>query len=120
MTDNYPTTMRNHPKDVLAGLHRILSSSRGGNKRLLSLLNAKLAGADPDLRILAPPAVHEVVAGPEPGWPAYAEEEDPDYHSLEQQMAQMSWPPLEMGRLMRSPSPLTRMLLESPEGMLGL
>lgn len=81
------------------------------------MLNAKLAAAAPDMRILAQPS-SEPIPELQQSWPNMGVE-DPyadglNYNSLEQQMAQMSWPPLDLGCMMRSPSPLTRMLWESP------
>lgn len=37
----------------------------------------------------------------------------PTYQFMEEQASQISWAPLDLGYLIRSPSPLTRMLLES-------
>ncbi|KAJ4152609.1 Voltage-gated potassium channel subunit beta-2 [Fusarium falciforme] len=37
----------------------------------------------------------------------------PTYQFMEEQASQICWPPLDLGYLVRSPSPLTRMLLES-------
>jgi hypothetical protein len=37
----------------------------------------------------------------------------PTYQFMEGQASQICWPPLDLGYLVRSPSPLTRMLLES-------
>lgn len=37
----------------------------------------------------------------------------PTYQFMEDQASQICWPPLDLGYLVRSPSPLTRMLLES-------
>lgn len=37
----------------------------------------------------------------------------PTYQFMEGQPSQICWPPLDLGYLVRSPSPLTRMLLES-------
>lgn len=104
---------------MLGGLQRILSSSRGGNKTLLSLLDTKLAAVAPDTRILPMSTSEELavsdnwIIGSQVTEFATARSDEPDYHSIEQQTSQMSWPPLDLGHLMRSPSPMTRMLLEN-------
>jgi hypothetical protein len=43
VTSNIPITPADHPQEVLQGLQRILSSSRGGNKALLAALYLKMA-----------------------------------------------------------------------------
>jgi hypothetical protein len=121
----------NDPHKVLLGLQRILSSSRGGNKALLSLLNTRIAAVAPDVRLLPQPSTvaesHDAIFTndmmPEAiDWsmltqttgimPPYLDE--PNYHSIEQQMAQMSWPPLDLGNLMGSQSPMTQVLMKHP------
>lgn len=130
LASNSSSRRMDHPHEVLLGLQRILSSSRGGNKALLSLLNTRIAAVAPDIRILPQPSTiaepHDTTFTndllPEAiDWsmltqttgimPPYLDE--PNYHSIEQQMAQMSWPPLDLGNLMGSQSPMTQMLMKN-------
>ncbi|KAK8058776.1 NADP-dependent oxidoreductase domain-containing protein [Apiospora phragmitis] len=113
------------PEEVLQGLQRLLSSSRGGNKALLASLYFKMASMPWEMPpVLAGPRVvedvtddevHFVAAGSPSGSvilpSAWADLEDmlanssflrapsgtatPDYHSIEQQNQQMSWVPLD-------------------------
>lgn len=128
VAENHPSTTHTNPEEVLAGLHRILSSSRGGNKRLLGMLNSKLASTTPDLRILTQPG-HTRPAERVPtsqhqrrqqqqSWDSMGVQtySNGHYAKLEGQMAQMAWPPLDLGLMMRSPSPLSEMLWENPMG----
>jgi hypothetical protein len=142
VTSNISVNPSDHPEEILQGLQRMLSTSRGGNKGLLASLYFKMAAIIPSPQ---PPIgrnsrVEEVdndveqnpaqspysgsVALPS----AWADLEDilansniprssgpstPNYHSLEQQNQQMSWPPLDFGTpLIRTPSPLTRMIFD--------
>lgn len=130
----------NRPGEVLHGLQRILSSSRGGNRALLASLCLKMSSLPPVIPpamsvggCVAEPASEEqalvVTSGGSVVLPsAWADLDDvlvdvnmlrtpgtrtPDYHSLEQQNQQMSWAPLDFSTpLMRTPSPLTRMFLD--------
>lgn len=123
IADNYPMSTVGQPRNVLAGLHGILSSSRGGNKTLLGLLNSKMAAVCPDLRLLVQPST---VAASQPilssgmpdedgwDWITSAMGEAPNQYDLDQ-MAQLAWPPLDLGNLLRSPSPLTRMLMDQAQ-----
>lgn len=114
-----------HPKDVLAGLYNILYSSRGGNKTLLGLLNTKMATSCPDLRLLMQPSPNSTNRAllPPASMPPQAEDEwnwnyftptgiiGPNDFDLGQ-MTELAWPPLDLGsNFLRSPSPLTNMLL---------
>ncbi|KAI1344200.1 hypothetical protein F5Y15DRAFT_105931 [Xylariaceae sp. FL0016] len=45
----------------------------------------------------------------------YLDCDSPNYHSLDQQSQQMSWPPLDLSTpLLRTPSPLTRLIVDQP------
>ncbi|KAK0391590.1 hypothetical protein NLU13_1090 [Sarocladium strictum] len=136
LASNCPPSDLNHPRQILYGLQRILSSSRGGNKALLSLLDARLAVVMPDLRMLPHPhVVDSLSAGLDAqdtvlsllvidpaSWPTTehtvgTEDEsvlaiESNNNHTEQQNAVMAWPPMELGRIIRSPSPLTRMLVD--------
>lgn len=116
-----------HPKDVLTGLYNILSSSRGGNKTLLGLLNSKMATSCPDLRILMQPSPTATSQALVPAT-SLAQQDDewnwnyftstgilgPESFDLGQ-MSELAWPPLDLGsNFLRSPSPLTNMLLVDP------
>lgn len=130
----------NRPGEVLHGLQRILSSSRGGNRALLASLCLKMSSLPP----VIPPAMpvggcvaeqtseEQCLVATSGGsvvlptaWPDLGDvladvnmlrtpgTRTPDYHSLEQQNQQMSWAPLDFTTpLMRTPSPLTRMFLD--------
>uniref|UniRef100_A0A8H7K7U7 Uncharacterized protein n=1 Tax=Bionectria ochroleuca TaxID=29856 RepID=A0A8H7K7U7_BIOOC len=106
------------PRDVLYGLHSILSSSRGGNKTLLALLNSKLAMASPDLRLLlrpSPTALSVPFLPEQAQWHTSISTSFLDMigqEEVDQDLADLSWPPLDLGNLLRSPSPMTQMLLE--------
>lgn len=127
------------PGEVLHGLQRILSSSRGGNRALLASLCLKMSSLQPVIppslsmgRCVAEPAGEERALVATSGgsvvlpsaWADLGDALDvttlrtpgtrtPDYHSLEQQNQQMSWAPLDFSTpLMRTPSPLTRMFLD--------
>jgi hypothetical protein len=126
VAEHYPVLALGRPRDVLGGLYGILASSRGGNKTLLSLLNSKLATSHPDLRILIQPSslppADQTPAGATMSQSAetwdfaagegvigqYSEDRD-----LQSAMADLSWPPLDLGNLLRSPSPVTRLLLDN-------
>ncbi|ETS85653.1 hypothetical protein PFICI_03678 [Pestalotiopsis fici W106-1] len=129
-------------EEVLLGLQKILSSSRGGNKSLVASLYLRMASIAPnpvvDLgssgRIEEQPEETEIDPNRSPFSgtllhpSAWAELEEiladtnilrpsgsttPNYHSLDQQNQQMSWPPLDFSTpLVRTPSPLTRMVFE--------
>ena len=114
-----------HPKDVLAGLYNILSSSRGGNKTLLGLLNDKMATSCPHLRILiqpSPPPTNQALftsttlPDDQWNWNYFTSTGliGPSDFDLGQ-MSELAWPPLDLGsNFLRSPSPLTNMLLVDP------
>jgi hypothetical protein len=142
VTSNISVNPADHPEEVLQGLQRLLSSSRGGNKALLGSLYFKMAAIAPSLQpgLGSSGRIEEVVGNaasdssrsPLSGSAilpsAWADLEDilantniprapgsdsPNYHSLEQQNQQMSWPPLDFTTpLMRTPSPLTRMIYD--------
>lgn len=129
-------------EEVLLGLQKILSSSRGGNKSLVASLYLRMSSITPspviDMessgRIEEQPedTTHDPNRSPFAGSlllpSAWAELEEilantnilrtsgsttPNYHSLDQQNQQMSWPPLDFSTpLVRTPSPLTRMVFE--------
>ncbi|KAF7523004.1 hypothetical protein G7054_g11950 [Neopestalotiopsis clavispora] len=130
-------------EEVLLGLQKILSSSRGGNKSLVASLYLRMASIAPssgvDLESSGrieeqPEEITEIDPNRSPFSgtllhpSAWAELEEiladgnilrpsgsttPNYHSLDQQNQQMSWPPLDFSTpLVRTPSPLTRMVFE--------
>lgn len=142
VTSNISVSPTDHPEEVLHGLQKILSSSRGGNKPLVASLYLRMAaiapspqfemgvigrvgevGDDPTRRLIDSP-----ISGSALLPSAWAELEDilantnllrsqgsstPNYHSLDQQNQQMSWPPLDFSTpLVRTPSPLTRLIFE--------
>ncbi|KAH8204604.1 hypothetical protein TruAng_001233 [Truncatella angustata] len=139
---NISVSPSDHPEEILLGLQRILSSSRGGNKPLVASLYLRMAaiapsprlGLDGDDRIeeAIEKTTQHINDSPSLGSlllpSAWAELEDilahtnilrptgsstPNYHSLDQQNQQMSWPPLDFSTpLVRTPSPLTRMIFE--------
>lgn len=145
VTSNISISPSDHPEEVLLGLQRILSSSRGGNQTLVASLYLRMAAIapSPQLKLGLIGRVEEVVTGEgsRSTWSAsngsngsallpsaWAELEDilattnilrtpgsvtPNYLLLDQQNQQMSWPPLDLNApLVRSPSPLTRMIFE--------
>ncbi|KAK8110846.1 NADP-dependent oxidoreductase domain-containing protein [Apiospora kogelbergensis] len=138
-----PARSDDRPEEVLQGLQRLLSSSRGGNKALLASLYFKMATMPMELppvlpgpRIVEDVTDHDVQlvslgspSGPSMLPSAWADLEDilanssflrtpsgnatPNYHSIEQQNQQMSWAPLDFSTpLMRTPSPLDRVLFD--------
>lgn len=137
------TSSVDRPEEVLQGLQRLLSSSRGGNKALLASLYFKMASTPLEMPPVLPgPRILEDVtdddaqlvfaespSGPATLPSAWADLEDilanssflrtpsgtasPNYHSIEQQNLQMSWAPLDFSTpLMRTPSPLDRVLFD--------
>lgn len=111
------------------GLHRILASSRGGNMTLLALLNSKLATANPDLRILVGPPTAAMAELPvmhqQPApiqWDTSMMNAFLNVSTQEQaeeeELADLSWAPYDLGNMLnmlRSPSPMTQMLIEGPQ-----
>ncbi|KAK9781772.1 hypothetical protein SCAR479_01643 [Seiridium cardinale] len=142
VTSNISVSPADHPEEVLLGLQRMLSSSRGGNETLVASLYLRMAAIAPSPQLELPGSgrIEELADGrgqQSSGSPsagsillpsAWAELEDilantnilkspgsttPNYHSLDQQNQQMSWPPLDFSTpLVRTPSPLTRMIFE--------
>ncbi|CAI6013891.1 unnamed protein product [Clonostachys chloroleuca] len=103
--------------DAVMDRRSILSSSRGGNKTLLALLNSKLAMASPDLRLLlrpSPAALSVPFLPQQVQWDTSISTSFLDMIGQEEvdHLADLSWPPLDLGNLLRSPSPMTQMLLE--------
>ncbi|KAI9896879.1 hypothetical protein N3K66_007901 [Trichothecium roseum] len=100
------------PGEVLAGLRDLLSRSRGGNGLLVSLLNAKMASSCPDLRLVAQPALSSSAVDQGHGWGD--REEGVSYLDMleeyEDQFTDVAWPPLDLTNLLRSPSPISRLL----------
>ncbi|KAI1864505.1 uncharacterized protein JN550_008792 [Neoarthrinium moseri] len=146
VTSNISVSPTDHPEEILLGLQRILSSSRGGNKALMASLYLKMAAISPNPHtILGSNARIEEIndnvghlssGGPSNGsmimptaWtdlddllstssiPRADGSSSPNYHSLDQQNQQMSWPPLDFSTpLLRTPSPLTRMIFDAAQG----
>ncbi|CAH0024410.1 unnamed protein product [Clonostachys rhizophaga] len=121
VTDRRSLVSTSRPSDVLHGLYSILSSSRGGNKTLLALLNSKLAMASPDLRLLlrpSPAALSAPFLPEQVQWDTSISTSFLDMigqEEVDQHLADLSWPPLDLGNLLRTPSPpspMTQMLLE--------
>ncbi|KAF5022042.1 hypothetical protein F66182_5925 [Fusarium sp. NRRL 66182] len=109
---------------ILHRLRDILSSCRGGNRTLLSLFTIKMDAISSSSRLLEASSRDAIVF--EANHQAQASFQDtaelltaqsnlamPTYQFMEEQASQICWPPLDLGYLVRSPSPLTRMLLES-------
>lgn len=125
MASNHPAASTDQPGPILRRLRDILSSSRGGNRTLLSLLTMKMEAAS-ESGLLTEPG-NEAMAGEsvvfdldqEANWQTVGvltgstDMTMPTYQFMEEQASQISWAPLDLGYLIRSPSPLTRMLLES-------
>ncbi|KAH7311493.1 NADP-dependent oxidoreductase domain-containing protein [Stachybotrys elegans] len=102
-----------HSTSVLHRLRSLLSSSRGGNSALLNLLNGKME-ASIKLGILFEPDPFIDDNLPWQRSKNSQTEIQTSYLSLlEHNSPRISWPPLDFGYLIRSPSPLSRMLLES-------
>ncbi|EXL94133.1 hypothetical protein NOF04DRAFT_13044 [Fusarium oxysporum II5] len=106
---------------ILHQLRDILSSCRGGNRTLLSLLTIRMDAIFNSGRMLEPEG--DSVAFEANLASTFQDTAElltaqpnltmPTYQFMEGQASQICWPPLDLGYLVRSPSPLTRMLLES-------
>ncbi|KAM0556950.1 hypothetical protein ACHAPJ_005628 [Fusarium lateritium] len=121
MASDHFTVADDQSGPILHQLRDILSSCRGGNRTLLSLLTMRmdaifnsgrlLEGSDSEAVVFEAPqasfhnTAHLLTAQPNLAMPTY--------QFMEEQASQICWPPLDLGYLVRSPSPLTRMLLES-------
>ena len=121
MASDHFTVADDQSGPILHQLRDILSSCRGGNRTLLSLLTMRmdaifnsgrlLEGSDSDAVVFeAPQTSFHNTADLLTAQPNLAM---PTYQFMEEQASQICWPPLDLGYLVRSPSPLTRMLLES-------
>ncbi|KAF4983913.1 hypothetical protein FZEAL_790 [Fusarium zealandicum] len=121
MASNHSTVSVDQPGPILRRLRDILSSCRGGNRTLLSLLTMKMDAISGSGLLLEPSNDDPVVfhTNTQSAFQAadlLATQTNlamPTYQFMEEQAAQICWPPLDLGYLVRSPSPLTRMLLES-------
>ncbi|KAM5346416.1 hypothetical protein ACJ41O_009421 [Fusarium nematophilum] len=122
MASNHSTILIDQPGPILHRLRDILSSCRGGNRTLLSLLTMKMEAISGSGLLIEPSSNDEaVVFHTNPGAAFQAADilaaqptiAMPTYQFMEEQASQICWPPLDLGYLVRSPSPLTRMLLES-------
>ncbi|KAF4447488.1 putative sucrose utilization protein SUC1 [Fusarium austroafricanum] len=104
---------------ILHQLRDILSSCRGGNRTLLSLLTIRMDAIFSSGRMLEAPEGEAVVFDTSlfqdtaELLTAQPNLTMPTYQFMEAQASPICWPPLDLGYLVRSPSPLTRMLLES-------
>ncbi|KAF5650427.1 sucrose utilization SUC1 [Fusarium sp. NRRL 25303] len=108
-------------RPILHQLRDILSSCRGGNRTLLSLLTIRMDAIFNSGRMLEPEG--DSVAFEANLASTFQDTAElltaqpnltmPTYQFMEGQASQICWPPLDLGYLVRSPSPLTRMLLES-------
>ncbi|KAI5464834.1 NADP-dependent oxidoreductase domain-containing protein [Mariannaea sp. PMI_226] len=125
MASNHPAAATDQPGPILRRLRDILSSSRGGNRTLLSLLNIKMEAAS-ESGLLTDNVDEQQIANDaivfnldEANWHSVSvltgatDMTLPTYQFMEEQASRISWAPLDLGYLVRSPSPLTRMLLES-------
>ena len=114
-SDDSITDDRSGP--VLHQLRDILSSCRGGNRTLLSLLTMRMDAIFNAGRLLEGSEGDAVAfeTNAQASFQGTAEllTAQPTYQFMEDQVSQISWAPLDLGYLVRSPSPLTRMLLES-------
>ncbi|KAF4458861.1 hypothetical protein FALBO_14389, partial [Fusarium albosuccineum] len=121
MASNHSTIPTDPPGPILRQLRDILSSCRGGNRTLLALLTMKLDAASGSGLLIEPSDDEAVVF--QTSTDSTFQTADlltaqpnmvmPTYQFMEEQASQICWPPLDLGYLVRSPSPLTRMLLES-------
>ncbi|KAG4258634.1 hypothetical protein FPRO04_06182 [Fusarium proliferatum] len=106
---------------ILHQLRDILSSCRGGNRTLLSLLTIRMDAIFNSGRMLEQEgdsaAFEANIASTFQDTAELLTSQPnltmPTYQFMEGQASQICWPPLDLGYLVRSPSPLTRMLLES-------
>jgi hypothetical protein len=146
MNSNISVSPTDRPEEVLTGLQRMLSSCRGGNKSLLASLCFKMASIPPsppsslgvcrrveevhdgnghqpsisptNSHILIPSSwadLEEILANANAL--RTSDSGSPNYHSLDQQNQQMSWPPLDFSTpLIRTPSPLARMFFDPVHG----
>lgn len=111
------------PEETLHQLRDIISSSRGGNNQLLSLLDARICSVSaPSIpRQLYSTDYTEMLSNMDDqgSWrgetilPQLPFLSMPLSSSAERGEAPVSWPNLDLGSLIRSPSPLTRMLLDA-------
>ncbi|UPK97386.1 hypothetical protein LCI18_008321 [Fusarium solani-melongenae] len=121
MASNHSAIPIDQPGPILHRLRDILSSCRGGNRTLLSLLTMKMDAVSGSGLMLETPNNDAIVfqMNAQPGFDTaelLANQSNismPTYQFMEEQASQICWPPLDLGYLVRSPSPLTRMLLES-------
>ncbi|KAM0440046.1 hypothetical protein ACHAPT_001149 [Fusarium lateritium] len=121
MASNHSAIPIDQPGPILHRLRDILSSCRGGNRTLLSLLTIKMDAVSGSGLLLETPNDDAIVfqMNPQQGFDTadlLATQSNismPTYQFMEEQASQICWPPLDLGYLVRSPSPLTRMLLES-------
>ncbi|RSL48584.1 hypothetical protein CEP54_012839 [Fusarium duplospermum] len=121
MASNHSAIPIDQPGPILHRLRDILSSCRGGNRTLLSLLTMKMDAVSGSGLLLEAPNDDAIVfqMNTQPGFDTaelLANQSNismPTYQFMEEQASQICWPPLDLGYLVRSPSPLTRMLLES-------
>ncbi|KPM39685.1 hypothetical protein AK830_g6887 [Neonectria ditissima] len=125
IASNHPAAATDQPGPILRRLRDILSSSRGGNRSLLSLLTMKMEAAS-ESGLLSEAANEGMSSNSlifnvdqQAAWQGVdvlttsTDITMPTYQFMEEQASQISWAPLDLGYLIRSPSPLTRMLLES-------
>ncbi|KAJ3534119.1 hypothetical protein NM208_g7679 [Fusarium decemcellulare] len=121
MASNHSAIPTDQPGPILRQLRDILSSCRGGNRTLLALLTMKLDAASGSGLLIEHSDDEAVVF--QTNTDSTFQTADlltaqpnmvmPTYQFMEEQASQICWPPLDLGYLVRSPSPLTRMLLES-------
>ncbi|KAF5982324.1 sucrose utilization SUC1 [Fusarium coicis] len=112
---------RDQSGPILHQLRDILSSCRGGNRTLLSLLTIRMDAIFNSGRMLEPDGdsaafeanLASTFQDTAELLTAQPNLTMPTYQFMEGQASQICWPPLDLGYLVRSPSPLTRMLLES-------
>lgn len=137
MQSNMFCKLTDQPDEVLRGLEQILLTSRGGNKTLVTSLYLKMASISSSPQpSLTPPgqlAISSCFVMPssaqlpwvgcedifrDPNGLRASDTDATNRHTLEDLNQQISWPPLDFSTpLMRSPSPLTRMIFDQLQGV---
>ncbi|KAL3953305.1 hypothetical protein ACCO45_013248 [Purpureocillium lilacinum] len=116
MASDFRGISDDQPKRVLHGLRNILMSSRGGNEKLLSLLNVRMSAVTTTSLLPQPYNMERFVEdvllsmGEDGNW--RSEDFFPQLHLMGSPPADPPAESLDVPSFVRSPSPLTRLLLE--------